>query len=135
MKSSTRLAMRSTSRTISPAVWWVLGSPARWTIEYTAGPEGIRAGGLVRLTVPRFWGWSAGQTEYEGYPGYTIATTDARDYEVPHDATHIFLFNPFDEPIVMTVLERPIEPRAACHALFIQKYQVAVQHRMLRSDA
>ena len=44
----------------------------------------------------------------------TIATTDARDYEVPHDATHIFLFNPFDEPIVMTVLTR-IRDSIAAH--------------------
>jgi SAM-dependent methyltransferase len=44
----------------------------------------------------------------------TIATTDARDYEVPHDATHIFLFNPFDEPIVTTVLTR-IRDSIAAH--------------------
>ena len=36
----------------------------------------------------------------------SIATTDARDYEVPDNATHIFLFNPFDEAIVMAVLAR-----------------------------
>ncbi|HUG69107.1 MAG TPA: class I SAM-dependent methyltransferase [Pirellulaceae bacterium] len=36
----------------------------------------------------------------------SIATADARDYELPRDATHIFLFNPFDEPIVMAVLAR-----------------------------
>ncbi|MDA1016273.1 MAG: class I SAM-dependent methyltransferase [Planctomycetota bacterium] len=36
----------------------------------------------------------------------TIATEDARKYEVPTDATHIFLFNPFDEPVLMTVLAR-----------------------------
>ena len=36
----------------------------------------------------------------------TVATIDARDYEVPADATHIFMFNPFDEPIVLAVLAR-----------------------------
>lgn len=36
----------------------------------------------------------------------SITTTDARTYEVPHDVTHIFLFNPFDEPIVIGVLAR-----------------------------
>lgn len=36
----------------------------------------------------------------------TIEMEDARDYEVPQDASHIFMFNPFDEPIVMTVLAR-----------------------------
>ncbi|MEO8493990.1 MAG: class I SAM-dependent methyltransferase [Planctomycetota bacterium] len=36
----------------------------------------------------------------------TIATADAREFEVPDDVTHIFLFNPFDEPIVMAVLRR-----------------------------
>lgn len=34
----------------------------------------------------------------------TIATVDAREYAVPHDATHLFLFNPFDEPIVLNLL-------------------------------
>ncbi|MBI2480776.1 MAG: class I SAM-dependent methyltransferase [Planctomycetia bacterium] len=34
----------------------------------------------------------------------SITTADAREYKLPHDATHIFLFNPFDEPIVMAVL-------------------------------
>lgn len=36
----------------------------------------------------------------------TIETTDARSYEVPENATHVFLFNPFDEPIVMAVLAK-----------------------------
>ncbi|MBC8355941.1 MAG: class I SAM-dependent methyltransferase [Planctomycetes bacterium] len=35
-----------------------------------------------------------------------IATQDARHFEVPTETTHIFMFNPFDEPIVTTVLER-----------------------------
>ncbi len=35
-----------------------------------------------------------------------IETADARSYEVPDDATHIFLFNPFDEPIVLAVLAK-----------------------------
>lgn len=34
----------------------------------------------------------------------TVATEDARSYVVPNDATHIFLFNPFDEAIVTAVL-------------------------------
>lgn len=36
----------------------------------------------------------------------TIATADARHYELPDDATHLFLFNPFDESIVTDVLAR-----------------------------
>lgn len=36
----------------------------------------------------------------------SIATIDARDYEVPDDATLVFLFNPFDEAIVLAVLAR-----------------------------
>lgn len=55
----------------------VAGTPARWTIEYTAGPEGIAVGGFVRLSVPRFWGWSSAQASFEDYYGYTTATTDA----------------------------------------------------------
>ena len=49
----------------------------QWTIVYEAGPEGIVEGGLVRLTVPRFWGWSPAQTFADTYPGYTVASTDA----------------------------------------------------------
>ncbi len=48
-----------------------------WTIVYEAGPEGIVEGGFVRLTVPRFWGWSSAQTFEPTYPGYTTASTDA----------------------------------------------------------
>lgn len=44
----------------------------------------------------------------------TIATQDARDFKVPDDVTHIFLFNPFDEPIVMAVLRR-IHDSIAAH--------------------
>ncbi len=36
----------------------------------------------------------------------TIACEDARTYDVPTDVTHIFMFNPFDEPILLTVLAR-----------------------------
>ena len=36
----------------------------------------------------------------------SIATLDAREYDVPNDATHIFLFNPFDEPVLASVLTR-----------------------------
>lgn len=36
----------------------------------------------------------------------TIVSEDARTYAVPNDTTHVFMFNPFDEPIVLTVLAR-----------------------------
>ena len=35
-----------------------------------------------------------------------IATADARDYELPNDVTHLFLFNPFDKAIVTAVLAK-----------------------------
>ncbi|MCA9118917.1 MAG: class I SAM-dependent methyltransferase [Planctomycetaceae bacterium] len=34
-----------------------------------------------------------------------VETCDARNYQVPMDATHFFLFNPFDEPVVLNVLD------------------------------
>ncbi len=35
-----------------------------------------------------------------------IECEDARTYEVPTDVTHVFMFNPFDEPILLTVMAR-----------------------------
>ncbi|HED64056.1 MAG TPA: DUF3604 domain-containing protein [Planctomycetes bacterium] len=55
----------------------VAGTLGRWTIEYEAGPEGIAPGGFIRLTVPRFWGWSPAQDRFPNGPGYTVATTEA----------------------------------------------------------
>ena len=55
----------------------VAGRAGRWTIVYEAGTEGVAVDGFVRLTVPRFWGWSPAQLSYERYPGYTTATCDA----------------------------------------------------------
>lgn len=36
----------------------------------------------------------------------SIANEDAREFAVPDDASVIFMFNPFDEPILKSVLER-----------------------------
>ncbi len=60
----------------------VAGAPARWTLLYEAGPEGVAVGGFVRLTVPRFWGWSAAQNTREDFPGYTVASTEAEGVEL-----------------------------------------------------
>jgi hypothetical protein len=49
------------------------GRTGRWTLVYEAGEAGIAEGGFVRLTVPRFWDWSAAQTTEPDAPGYTTA--------------------------------------------------------------
>lgn len=59
-----------------------------WTIVYEAGPLGIVEGGLMRLTIPRFWEWSAAQTYDERLPGFTVATCEAEGvtlepYDIP----------------------------------------------------
>lgn len=43
----------------------------RWTLEFTAGPHGIQAGGRVFLMVSPFWGWSLPQTRSGELPGFT----------------------------------------------------------------
>jgi hypothetical protein len=59
-----------------------VGERRTWKIVYEAGPEGIAVGGLVRLTIPRFWGWSPAQSSAPDYPGFTLATTDAEGVEL-----------------------------------------------------
>jgi len=53
-----------------------------WTIVYAAGPLGVEEGGFVRLTVPRFWDWSAAQSYDPRLPGYTTATCAAEGVEL-----------------------------------------------------
>jgi hypothetical protein len=49
----------------------IAGRRGSWTILYEAGPLGIAEGGIVRLTVSAFWGWSPAQAEAPHSPGYT----------------------------------------------------------------
>jgi hypothetical protein len=59
----------------------VAGTTGRWTIGYEAGEHGIEVGGFVRLTVPRFWEWSAAQSSDPDAPGYTTLSTEAQGLE------------------------------------------------------
>jgi hypothetical protein len=49
----------------------------RWTIRYEAGPEGVAAGGSVRVLIPPFWRWDTGQVERPDARGFVTASTDA----------------------------------------------------------
>jgi len=53
------------------------GTPARFTIRYAAGPEGLAEGGFLRLTPPPFWGWSRAQVTDPEAPGYVTFGTAA----------------------------------------------------------
>lgn len=53
------------------------GSSGSWTITYTAGPDGIAAGGAVVLHVSPFWDWSDPQSIYADFPGYTTVASSA----------------------------------------------------------
>ena len=61
--------------TVTPADSVVVSSRGTWTIEWTAGRDGLPAGGGVVLQVSPFWGWSSPQTTAPGAPGYTTAST------------------------------------------------------------
>ena len=61
--------------TISPGDDVVAASWGRWTIEWTAGEDGVAPGGGAVLQVSPFWGWSPPQVGQPGAPGYTTVTT------------------------------------------------------------
>jgi hypothetical protein len=54
-------------------------TPGRWSIVYEVGPLGIAEKGMIFLQVSPFWGWSTPQVTDERMPGYTTATTEAKD--------------------------------------------------------
>jgi len=61
------------------------GARGRWTIHYEAGPLGVALGGSVRVTIPPFWNWTAGQTHSPDAPGYVtarVASPDTGDLEL-----------------------------------------------------
>ena len=55
---------------IEPADPVTAGSRGTWTLRYTAGPEGIGAGGGVVFHLPLFWEWSPPQTASPEMAGY-----------------------------------------------------------------
>jgi hypothetical protein len=54
-----------------------VSSPARFTIVYEAGPQGVAEDGMIFLQVSPFWGWSTPQTFSPDLPGYTEVTSQA----------------------------------------------------------
>jgi hypothetical protein len=59
------------------------GGLRSWTFHFTAGPEGIQAGGALYFQTSPFWGWSTPQTIRPFQPGYTtVELVDAASDEL-----------------------------------------------------
>ena len=56
-----------------------VGRRGSWTIVYEAGPEGVRVGGAVRLTVSPYWNWSPPQRTSPDLPGFVSVACSAED--------------------------------------------------------
>ena len=59
-----------------------VGVPARITLGFEVGPEGIAEGGMIFLQGPPFWGWSPPQADTPELPGYTTVESDAEGVEL-----------------------------------------------------
>jgi len=66
---------------LSPAAPVQVRTPGTWTLEYTAGPSGIRQGGGIVFQAPPFWGWSAPQSSNPDAPGYTTIHCSRKEAE------------------------------------------------------
>lgn len=54
-----------------------VGTPGRWSFEFTTGPEGIAVGGMLFFQVSPFWGWSPPQPNAPEAPGHVTFRTEA----------------------------------------------------------
>jgi len=59
-----------------------VGVPAKITLGFEVGPEGIAEGGMIFLQGPPFWGWTPPQMQEPELPGYTTVETDALGVEL-----------------------------------------------------
>ena len=72
--------------TPGPRAHVVAQTPARLTIVYEAGPEGVAPGGSILLQTPKWWYWSEPQSRKPKAPGYVTASTRAAGVELAlHD--------------------------------------------------
>lgn len=53
-----------------------------WTVEFTAGPLGIKEGGAVYLIPEPFWGWTQPQVHTPERLGFTSATTAGKGVQL-----------------------------------------------------
>ncbi len=58
------------------------GTPARFTLIYEVGPEGIAVGGKIYFQVSPFWEWSTPQVEDPDLEGYTVLTASDTDIQL-----------------------------------------------------
>ncbi|QDU69580.1 DUF3604 domain-containing protein [Engelhardtia mirabilis] len=99
------------ARFVGPAPEAEVGRPARFELDYTAGPLGVAEGGAIYLQAPPFWGWSTPQAAEPAAPGYTTFECDAQDLRFEARAIDTQL-------LVAVVRGRDLAPGEVVHIVY-----------------